>query len=102
MTDLTSKRFTTQAGQLITIEIPEEAHATVLDAILSHDPLQYGDYAEVAFRGAAGIQQFRSLGTGRNSETESTVKVPCQSLRFFTALTGEAPSDVVDGEIIDD
>ncbi len=93
---LSSHRFTTQEGHLVSIEVPEEAAQTVLAAVLEHDPLKYGDYEEVAFRTAAGSQQFRPLGTGRNAATDGAVTVPCSKLGFFTALTGDALSKLVE------
>ncbi|NND19470.1 MAG: hypothetical protein HKN98_12915, partial [Silicimonas sp.] len=45
--------------------------------------LRYGDYDCVAYRTAAGVQQFRSLGSGRNAATEKVVEVPCVEVSFF-------------------
>ena len=91
-----SPRFTLEQGHLVLIELPEEARATLLATILAHDPLVYGDYAEVAFHSACGIQQFRPLGTGRNAATGSAVTVPCHDLRFFTALAGSALTALIE------
>jgi hypothetical protein len=88
MMSLASNRFTTEPGHLVMIEVPQEAMARVRDAILEIDPLAQGDYDRVAFTSAAGIQQFRALGTGRNRATQNAVTVPCVDLRLFTALQG--------------
>ncbi len=54
-----------------------------LDTVLVDNALKYGDYDRVTFRTALGIQQFRSLGSGRNTATERVVEVPCVELSFF-------------------
>lgn len=85
---LETERFTTEPGYTLTVEVPEERADAVVAAILKVVPLKWGDYDRVAFRGAPGNQQFRSLGTGRNAATADTVAVPCQRVSCF--LPGSA------------
>ena len=80
---LESKRFATETGYTLTVEVPEERADAVVEAVLTVVPLKWGDYDRVAFRSVAGTQQFRSLGTGRNVATEGTMAVPCQRLTCF-------------------
>lgn len=85
-----SERYKSENSHLIFVETPAEATDRILAAVLEHDSLKWGDYDSVAYRSAEGIQEFRSLGTGRNAATANSVQVPCLSLRFFTALQGPA------------
>ena len=86
---LETTRFTTETGYTLAVEAPEERVDAVLEAILSVAPLTWGDYDRVAFRGAAGVQQFRSLGTGRNAGTPNTMAVPCQRVTCFLPGTAD-------------
>ena len=85
---LETNRFTTETGYTLTVEVPQERADAVMEAVLAVVPLTWGDYDRVAFRSAAGEQQFRSLGTGRNAATADTVTVPC--LRVTCFLPGSA------------
>lgn len=80
---LESKRFKAETGHQLTVEVPEERADAVLQAIIAQVPLVWGDYDQVAFRTAPGRQQFHSLGTGRNAETDGVVEVPCQRVSCF-------------------
>ncbi|WP_211201592.1 hypothetical protein [Rhodobacter sp. NTK016B] len=82
-----SKRFTTETGLRITVQVPESYVQKIVDAVVSEDRLKYGDYDSVSWRSAPGIQQFRSLGGGRNTPAETAVTVPCVELSFF--LSGD-------------
>lgn len=81
---LDNDRFIPENGLRIIVQVPDTHAQKVLDAVLVDDALKYGDYDCVAFRTAQGIQQFRSLGTGRNPATETVVEVPCVELSFFS------------------
>ena len=91
-----SARFTRETGHLVFIETPTEAADRLIAAIRAHDSLKWGDYDSVIYRSAEGLQEFRSLGTGRNAETSESVTVPCQTLRFFTALQGKALDELIE------
>lgn len=78
-----SDRFTQESGFHITVQVPDTHVKIVLDGILEAAPLTQGDYDNVAFKTASGIQQFRSLGTGRNPQSPGVVDVPCLELSFF-------------------
>lgn len=80
---LKNDRFIPQEGLRITVQTPETKTQQITDAILGCDALQYGDYDRVSFRSSIGTQQFRSLGSGRNAATETSVEVPCVELSFF-------------------
>lgn len=82
---LTSQRFNTEQVQRVSIIVPDENAQTVVDAVLAQTDLKYGDYDRVTFKSAAGIQSFRSLGSGRNRATEGSVEVPCTELTFVVA-----------------
>ena len=81
---LDNDRFVPQNGLRIIVQVPDTHAQKIIDAVLVDDALKYGDYDGVAFRTAPGIQQFRSLGSGRNTATEKVVEVPCVELSFFT------------------
>ncbi|WP_171179044.1 hypothetical protein [Ruegeria sp. HKCCD8929] len=85
---LTSDRFRTETGYRILVQVPEPDCDAVLQAILSYDPLPYGDYDRVAFA-TSGTQQFRSLPGGANAAAETVVKVPCLELSVFTRADPE-------------
>ncbi|SFL23449.1 hypothetical protein SAMN04488518_1259 [Pseudovibrio ascidiaceicola] len=81
--NLTTERFTPERGFRITVQIPDQNAQTVVEHVLKETPLRYGDYDSVTFKTATGVQQFRSLGSGRNTATEDVVVVPCMELSFF-------------------
>jgi hypothetical protein len=78
-----NSRFNSQLGLRITVQVPETHSQNVVDAVLTKDALTYGDYDSVTFKTALGTQQFKSIGTGRNSATRQVVEVPCCELSFF-------------------
>jgi len=82
---LENDRFEPQQGLRIVVQVPDSHARRIVDVVLATDPLLYGDYDRVTFRTAPGMQQFRSLGSGRNVATETAVEVPCAELSFFIA-----------------
>lgn len=91
-TNIPSDRFNTEPGFRLTVQVPEARVHHLVNAIRTQDPLSYGDYEAVSFRTAAGVQQFRSLGGGRNIPNDVVDDVPCVELSVFlpddTALVG--------------
>jgi hypothetical protein len=81
--NLTTERFTPEHGFRIVVQVPDPSAKVVSEAVLKQTNLKYGDYDSVAFKTTAGVQQFRSLGTGRNIATDAIVEVPCVELSFF-------------------
>ena len=81
--DLVSRRYTVETGVRITVQVPDQCAQQIVDAVLKEHGLKYGDYDSVTFRSVPCIQQFRSLGTGRNAATADIVEVPCAELSFF-------------------
>ena len=82
---LTTERFISEHGFRITVQVPDENAKIVTAEILNQSDLEYGDYDSVTFKTAIGVQQFRSLGGGRNAATETILEVPCIELSFFLA-----------------
>lgn len=80
---LDTSRFTPEPGFRVTVQTPDQNAQTIVEHVLAQVTLKYGDYDSVTFRSAAGLQQFRSLGSGRNTATEAVVEVPCVELSFF-------------------
>lgn len=80
---LDNERFLTENGLRIIVQVPATHAQKIVAAVLFDDALKYGDYDCVTFRTTPGIQQFRSLGSGRNTATEKAVEVPCVELSFF-------------------
>lgn len=80
---LSTERFTPEHGFRVTVQVPDKNAATVVNQILQEVSLKYGDYDSVLFKTVPGIQQFRSLGSGRNPANEAVVEVPCVELSFF-------------------
>lgn len=76
-------RFVPENGLRIIVQVPDTHAQKIVDTVLLCDPLKHGDYDCVTYRTAPGIQQFRSLGSGRNAATPKTVEVPCVELSFF-------------------
>jgi len=81
--DLSTDRFTCEAGYRISVQVPEPEAERLIAAVLGADALNYGDYDRVTFCSAPGLQGFRSLGTGRNAATGRSVSVACIELSFF-------------------
>ncbi|WP_282153079.1 hypothetical protein [Ruegeria atlantica] len=63
--------------------MPDTHAQKIIDAVLVDDVLKYGDYDCVTYQAAPGMQQFRSLGSGRDRATKKVVEVPCVELSFF-------------------
>lgn len=80
---LKTNRFTSEPGFRVTVQTPDQNAQTIVENVLAEAPLKYGDYDSVTFKTATGVQQFRSLGSGRNAATETVVEVPCVELSFF-------------------
>ncbi|MCG7521453.1 hypothetical protein [Ruegeria sp. Ofav3-42] len=85
MPKLDNDRFVPENGLRITVQVPVTHVQRIVDAVLVDDALKYGDYDSVTYRTAPGIQQFRSLGSGRNAATPKAVEVSCSELSFFLA-----------------
>jgi len=81
--ELKNDRFTPRPSLRVTVQVPETHLQKIVEAVITKDALKYGDYDCVTFKTARGVQQFRSLGTGRNVKTERAVEVPCCELSFF-------------------
>ncbi len=80
--NLKSWRFATENVLQVSVMVPDENAQSVMDAVLEVTDLKYGDYDKVMFKSAAGVQSFRSLGTGRNKATGKIVNVPCCEVVF--------------------
>ncbi len=80
---LTTNRFTPEHGFRIIVQVPDLHAQQIVNHVLKATNLKYGDYDSVTFKTDSGIQQFRSLGSGRNAATETVVEVPCVELSFF-------------------
>jgi hypothetical protein len=81
--NLDNDRFVPENGLRIIVQVPDTHAQKIIDAVLMHDALKYGDYDRVTYRTAPGSQQFRSQGSGRNKATEKVVEVPCLEVSFF-------------------
>ena len=80
---LKTNRFIPENGFRVTVQTPDQNSQIIVDHVLTQTPLKYGDYNSVTFKTAAGIQQFRSLGGGRNAVTDTILEVPCVEVSFF-------------------
>lgn len=89
MPETASPRYTTQAGTRLLIQVPQAEADRVLAAILSVTSLPWGDYDQVAFWTAPGVQQFRSCPGGVNRASERAVEVPCVELQVFIGASAE-------------
>ncbi|MEP2718798.1 hypothetical protein [Pseudophaeobacter sp.] len=95
LADLTSDRFTVESGSRVLVQVPQPAASQVLQAILAVEPLQWGDYDQVAFTTKAGTQQFRVLPQARNAATDQAVTVACVELQVFVPRRGQALEPVL-------
>lgn len=82
---LIDDRFTCEEGLRVIVQVPEKHSQQIVDAVRAVNALAYGDYDSVTFKTTQGTQQFRSLGTGRNSANKRVVEVQCVELSFFLA-----------------
>ncbi|KIC37320.1 hypothetical protein RA26_08545 [Leisingera sp. ANG-M7] len=89
-------RFIPEDGLRITVQVPETRVQRIVEAVLAVTALKYGDYDRVTFQSAAGVQSFRSLGSGRNAATEAAVQVPCMELTFFLARDDAGAEQVLE------
>lgn len=93
---LASDRFTPEHGLRITVQVPDQYTQKIVDVVLKVVSLKYGDYDSVTFKTALGVQQFKSLGSGRNAATEAVLQVPCVELSFFTVNAGPLVAQVLE------
>ncbi len=84
---LDNDRFGPEEGLRVIVQVPDTHAQRIVNAVLTEDTLKYGDYDSVTYQTVPGTQQFRSLGSGRNTATEKVVEVPCVELSFF--LSGD-------------
>lgn len=94
--NLTTDRFTHEHGFRIIVQVPDQHAQQIVNHVLKTTTLQYGDYDSVTFKTASGVQQFRSLGSGRNVATETVVEVPCVELSFFLEISESLLTRVVE------
>ena len=92
---LHNDRFIPEQGLRVIVQVPDTHVQKIIESVLAIDTLKYGDYDSVTFKTAAGIQQFRSLGSGRNIATGSIVEVPCVELSFFLTCDEEQTVQVL-------
>ena len=78
-----SPRFRTESGWRVAVQVPQAHAAEILAAVREKSALTWGDYDTVSFESTAGIQRFRSLGTGHNPASDGILEVPCVELSFF-------------------
>ncbi len=69
-TDRQDQRYTVQTGTRLLVQVPKGDAAKVMDAIVACDPLRWGDYDQVGFTTATGVQQFRSRPGGVNRASQ--------------------------------
>ena len=84
-----SARFTIEQGTRLLIQVPQQAAARLLQAILAQEPLHWGDYDQVAYTSSTGVQQFRTLPQARNRATAQAVTVDCVELQIFVPKQGQ-------------
>lgn len=92
---LKSDRFTVEQGTRLLVQVPQAEAKRLLDAILEQEALPWGDYDQVAFVSASGLQQFRSKPGGVNRATQQAVEVGCVEVQVFVAKTGAALEPVL-------
>ena len=68
--DTESQFFRLEQVYLVSVNIPTEDVTRVLDSLTSAVPLIYGEYDQVAFRSAPGVEQFRPLSGSRAGAQE--------------------------------
>lgn len=93
---LDTKRFAVEVGHIVYVQVPEPQARELISAIGEAWALKYGDYDQVAFTTASGVQQFRSLGTGRNVATDGAVEVPCVEVSVFVEGGEEGLTSVLE------
>ncbi len=79
---MTTPTYRSEACHHIRVQTPEPHVARLLSAVLTVDPLLWGDYDQVSFATAPGLQRFRTLPGARNRATGEVDAVPCTELSF--------------------
>jgi hypothetical protein len=80
--DIRDSTFQLVSAYIVSFNVPAEDTAKVLRSITDRYPLQYGDYEHVAFRSAAGVEQFRPLKGSRAGEQVELSEVPTTRVTF--------------------
>ena len=81
----TGPTYRTETCLHVRVQTPEAHAERVLNAVAADDPLCWGDYDQVSFATAAGVQRFRTLPAARNQATKTADAVPCVELSFVLA-----------------
>ncbi len=80
--DIQDSTFRLVPAYIVSFNVPAEYTAKVLQSITAAYPLQYGSYDQVAFRSAAGVEQFRPLKGSKAGEQLKISEVPTTRVTF--------------------
>ena len=74
--------FRLEPAYIVSVNVPSGAVEKVLRSIADAFPLVYGNYDQVAFRSATGVEQFRPLRGSRAGEQAGLSEVPTTRITF--------------------
>jgi hypothetical protein len=94
-TDIQDSTFQLATAYVVAFNVPTEYVARVLQSITDSYPLQYGNYEEVAFRSATGVEQFRPLKGSKAGEQAKISEVPTTRITFAIPQKTDALQKVV-------
>jgi hypothetical protein len=80
--DIQDSTFRLIPAYIVSFNVPSESAAKVLRQVTDTYPLQYGDYDQVAFRSATGIEQFRPLKGSKAGEQPTISEAPTTRITF--------------------
>ena len=76
------KTFRLEPAFIVSVNVPCDAATKVMNSVTNSVPLRYGNYDHVAFRSAAGVEQFRPLQGSRAGEQTGLSEVPSYRITF--------------------
>ncbi len=80
--DIQDSTFRLIPAYIVSVNVPSENAAKVLRQVTDAYPLQYGDYDQVAFRSATGVEQYRPLKGSTAGEQSKISETPTTRITF--------------------
>lgn len=74
--------FQLQSAYIVSVNVPSDDAAKVMRSITDSIPLEYGNYDQVAFRSATGIEQYRPLQGSRAGKQSQLTEVATTRITF--------------------
>lgn len=76
------ENFRLEGAYLVTMHVPDTDVDRVVDAVVAEVGLHYGNYDQVAYLDAAGLEQYRPISGSKAGEQENVSRVQTTRVHF--------------------